>query len=106
MIAIGEAVKSLTGEIMGAPSPNEFDKLEIDVFRMNHTKRGFRLQWLNNTIPDVIKQMCVVEYEFNGIDGIMHHICKWQDCPQDEIMLQPRLDLFYDRLNQENKGLV
>lgn len=106
MIPIDTPVKSLTGEIMGAPSPKAFDELNIDFYRMNHTKRGFRLQWLNNTVPDVIKQMCVVEYEFNGVDGIMHHICKWQDCPADEIMLQPRLDLFYDRLNQEDQRLV
>lgn len=106
MIAIGDPVRSLTGETMGAPSPTAFDQLNIDIYRMMHTKRGFRLMWLNNMIPDVIKQMCVVEYEFSGVDGIMHHICKWQDCPADEIMLQPRLDLFYDRLNQEDQRLV
>lgn len=106
MIQIGTPVRSLTGETLGAPSPDEFDDLNIDVFRMIHTKRGFRLNWINNTIPNVVKQLCVVEYEFNGINGIIHHICEWQDCPADEIMIQPRLDVFNDRLNQENQRMV
>lgn len=106
MIPIGQPVNALTGETMGAPSPKKFDELNLDVYQMIHNKRGFRLAYLNNFIPDTVKQMCVVEYEFNGIDGIMHHICKWQDCPADEVMLQPRLDLFYDRLNQEDQRLV
>lgn len=102
MIKLGQIITTYTGEKMGAPDPKEFNDLCLDIYRTIHTKRGFRLTILNTFMPDNVKQMCVVENHFNGMDGIAHVISTWQNCPCDEIFLQPRLDLFYDKDHSED----
>lgn len=102
MIPVGNAIIASTGETMGAPHPTAFDDLNLDIYRSVLSKRGFRISLLNSFMPATLKQRCCVEYEFNGIQGIAHLVSEWQDCPYDEIFIQPRFDLFHEKDTSEN----
>lgn len=102
MITLGKKIKASTGETMGAPDPSEFEELDLGIYRSVHSKQGFRMILLNLFMPESLKQICCVEYEFNGIDGIAHAISEWQDCPYDEIYIQPRFDLSHAKGTVKN----